>query len=480
MVKHKRVVNPAARRRTHDGGKSTEWFGWPAGILTIALVTTVQCLVGTMGGAESVWRMDRPYYPDYWYYAGLSQALLANFPPRNPAFAGHLLSQYSFHLAPLALLSLVVSPFLAMRLLNVVYAGFLLLLLRRYLPRSFGLAGVCVLLTAPLYYHVNPLAIDLLTRGFYHMPFVLLAVVAVLETSRPTLRAAAMFLLPWAHGLMALSFTPMAAYVSRSQWKRYWPMLLGGFLSAGAGVWVISGGESGGELWRSLGWRPVEPLLHLFPLVIALYFVRRPVWWIGVTTGLVMAAVIGWNRFYFLFGLNFALSMAAAEAVLNGSRTKRLTATVCIAAAVLAGVIGGYRQLHAHAPYDRRPVAAALAWVKSNTPPTAVFLQAPMPPALLENDAANRRSGFGYWLLEARPLFVAYPQWATNLGLPGIPRAMEAIAYFLGEAAVPRGVEYVFYGPMERAWFPRFSPPDATTVYRDEHVVIFKATQARS
>ena len=57
--------------------------------------------------------MDRPYYADYWYYAGLAQALLVDFPPRNPVFAGHLLSQYNFHLAPLTLLSLLVSPYLA-------------------------------------------------------------------------------------------------------------------------------------------------------------------------------------------------------------------------------------------------------------------------------------------------------------------------------------------------------------------------------
>lgn len=427
-----------------------------------------------MGGAESVWRMDRPYYADYWYYAGLAQALLADFPPRNPVFAGHLLSQYNFHLAPLTALSLVMSPYLAMRLLNVLYDVLLLLLLRRYLPHSFGLAGLCILATAPLYYRINPLSVDLITRGFHHSPFMPLAVAAVLETKRPMLRSAAIFLLPWVHGVMALSFTPMVAYACRSQWKRYWAVLAGGFVSAGAGVWVISSGESGGEMWRSFGWRPVEPLLHLFPLVIPLLCVRRPLWWIGAASAWLMAAVIDWNPFYFLFGLNFALSMAAAEAASGESRGKRLAAAVCIAAAIVGALIGGYRQLRAHAPYDRRPVAAVLAWVKSNTPRNAVFLQAPAPAALLDNDEPYRRDGFGYWLLESRPLFIAYPPWVTNVGLPGRSRAMEAVAYFYGHAPPPDGVDYVFYGPMEQAWFPGFSPRGATMVYRDEHVVIFK------
>lgn len=440
----------------------------------MVLVAAAQCLVGTIGGSESAWRMDRPYYADYWYYAGLAQALLTDFPPHNPVFAGRLLSQYNFHLAPLAALSLVMSPYLAMRLLNVLYGVLLLLLLRRYLPHSFGLAGLCILATAPLYYRLNPLSIDLMTRGFHHAPFLLLAVAAMLETQRPILKGAAIFLLPWAHGLMALSFTPMVGFACRSQWQPYWLVLTGGFISAGAGVWLISGGESGGELLQSLGWRPLEPLLHLFPLIIPLLYVRRSLWLIGAASAWLMAAVVGWNRFYFLFGLNFALAMASVEAVLSDSRQKRNAAAVCIVAAIVGAVIGGYRQLYAHEPYDRRPVAAALAWIKSNTPRNAVFLQAPAPAVLLDNDEPYRRGGFGYWLLETRPLFIAYPPWATTIGLPGGLRAMGAVAYFQGEAPLPQGIDYVFYGPMEQAWFPSFSPRSATTVYRDEHVIIFK------
>jgi hypothetical protein len=418
--------------------------------------------------------MDRPYYADYWYYAGLAQALLADFPPHNPAFAGRILSQYNFHLAPLAALSLVMSPYLAMRLLNVLYGVVLLLLLRRYLPRAFGLAGLCIMATAPLYYHVNPLSIDLVTRGFHHAPFVLLAVAAIFETQRLMLKGAAIFLLPWAHGLMALSFAPMVGYACRSQWQPYWLVLAGGFISAGAGVWLISGGESGGYLLQSLGWRPLEPLLHLFPSIIPLLYVRRSLWLIGAASACLMAAVVEWNRFYFLFGLNFALAMASVEAALSDSRQQRNAAAVCIAAAMVGALIGGYRQLHAHEPYDRRPVAAALAWVKSNTPRNSVFLQAPAPTFLLDNDAPYRRDGFGYWLLESRPLFIAYAPWATDLGLPGVPRAMEAVAYFLGQAPPPREVDYVFYGPMERAFFPGFSPRNAMAVYRDENVTILK------
>ncbi len=460
--------------RQKKPGAPIQWFGWAAGILTVAIVAVVQCLVGTIGGTESAWRMDRPYYADYWYYAGLARALMADFPPHNPAFAGYMLSQYNFHLAPLTALSLAMNPYLAMRVLNTVYSVILLLLLRRYLPGSFGLAALCILATAPLYFHVNPLSIDLLTRGFHHAPFVLLAVAAILETQRLLLKSAAIFLLPWAHGLMAVSFTPMVGFSCRSQWQRYWSVLAGGFLSAGAGVWVISRGQGGGELFQSLGWRPFEPLLHLFPLVIPLFYVRQPIWVIGAASAWLMAAVVGWNQFYFLFGLNFALAMASVEAASSESWRARYAAVLCIATAIVGALIGGYRQLHAHEPYDRRPVAAALAWVKSNTPRNAVFLQAPAPAALLDNDEPYRRRGFGYWLLESRSIFIAYPPWATDIGLPGVSRAMEAIAYFKGEAPLPAGVDYVFYGPMERAFFPRFSLRNATTVYHDENVMILK------
>lgn len=467
-------MNRSAKRLRQKTPNATQWCGWPAGILAIAITAIVQCLVGTLGGAESAWRLDRPYYADYWYYAGLAQALIADFPPHNPAFAGYILSQYNFHLAPLAVLSVFMSPYFAMRLLNILYGVLLLLLLRRYLPRSFGLAGLCLLATAPIVFDLNPLSIDLLTRGFHHQPFILLALVAILEVKRPFLRCAAIFLLPWVHGLMALAFALMVGLATRSQWKLYWAVLLSGFVSAGAGVWVISGGQGGAELWHSLGWQPAEPLRHLFPLVIVLFCVRPPLWVFGGAAALLMATIFDWNRFYFLFGLNFALSMAAAEAALCDSRGKRRAAILSIVAAIVSAVISGYGQLHRHQPYDRRPVAAAIEWVNANTPRNAVFLQAPASIAMLESDEPYRRGGFGYWVLESRPLFIAFPPWATDLGLPGVARAREAIAYFRGEAPSPTGVDYVFYGPMEQSWFPRFAPGSATVAYRDEHVEIFK------
>jgi hypothetical protein len=55
-----------------------------------------------------------------------------------------------------------------------------------------------------------------------------------------------------------------------------------------------------------------------------------------------------------------------------------------------------------------------------------------------------------------------------------VARAMGADGYFQGEAPRPEGVDYVFYGPMEQAWFPSFWPRSVTTVYRDEYVVVCK------
>ncbi len=450
------------------------WAAAPLAFVTIIGVMAAQLLIGTIGGAESAWRIDRPFGQDYWYYAGLARAVLAGFWPTNPAFAGEYLSQYNFHLLPLSLLQLLISPYLAMRLLNVVYCIGLVLLLRRYLPRCYGGAAFCMLLTGPIYYQFNPVSIDLLTRGFHHGPFFLLLLPALFEQRNRLVRGLTIFALPWVHGLMALGFAPAVLFASRRDWKWHWPALLGGFITAGAGVMIVSGGEGGGWLVKSLGFRPVEPVLHLLPLAAVLFYSRRPVVWVMVATGLAAATVVGWNRYYFLFVLNVALAIAAAEALASDRKGVAGVATICIAIAFTAGVIGGYCQLHEHRPYNAQPTADAVHWVTRNTSADAVILQAPATIDLLENDAPYRTAGHGYWLLAHRDLHIGFAEWATDLGLPGVDRARQVHQYLSNQGPLPDRVDYVFYGPMEQANYPIYAPRGVAEVYRDAHVVIFK------
>jgi hypothetical protein len=448
--------------------------GPPAALLTLALVIAVQLSVGTLGGSESTIRLDRPYYQDYWYYAGLARAVLEDFPPRNPAFAGSILTQYNFHLAPLSLLSQAMSPYLAMRLLNVIYAVALVLLLRRYDPSRYGVLTLCVLFTAPPLYENNPLSMDLLTRGFHHLPFFLLLLVALFEQKRRGVRAGALFLLPWLHGLMAAAVAPVVLFLGWRDDRRLILFFALGFALAAAGVLAVSEEQPGGALLRSLSFQPAEALRHLVPLAIAFAFRREPALIVMAASGFALSTFVTWNRFYFLFPLDFALALAAGRALSSGTRGVRGATAIAVAVAFVLFLHGIFGQFAPHRPFDRRPVAEALDWIESHTPRDAVFLVAPTPYEFLQDDSYYRTQGFGYWLLENRNLYVGFYGWSEALGLPGVERSGRADAFLRGQAGAPPEASHVFYGPMERAMYPEFRPPAGEKIYEDASVMIWR------
>jgi hypothetical protein len=429
--------------------------------------------VGTRDGREGGLRLDRPYHQDYWYYAGLARSLFSGFPPENPTFAGEPLTQYAFHLAPLAALSKIMSPYAAMRLLNVAYCAAFLLLLRRYFPAHFGLTASCILLTAPPFYRDNPLAIDLATRGFHHFPFFFLLLAALLETRRKLLRLAAAFLLPWAHGMMALAFGPLVVLRTWREARRVAFFYLAGLACAAAGVMVISRGRGAANLLEHVRFEPWEPLLHLLPLGVAFVWARgaTPLFLAG--SGICWSAAVDWLRYYFLFPVDLGVSLACASAI-RGEGIGRRVAQVALVLAFAFFAAGVVRQLGPHRPFDRRPVAAALDWVVRSTPGDAVFLVAPTPREFATDHTRYQNDGFGYWLAEHRDLYVGFYGWAEVVGLPGVERSLRVNEFLSNRAPLPDGVDYVFFGPMEQAMYPGFDPGALVAAYADDSVVIFR------
>ena len=87
--------------------------------------------------------------------------------------------------------------------------------------------------------------------------------------------------------------------------------------------------------------------------------------------------------------------------------------------------------------------------------------------------------GWGHWVIAVRNVYVGAFGWADSVGLPGSARSGQVERYYRGEEALPVGVDYVFYGPMERIISPRYDPRGLEVVYRDEIVTIYKAPANR-
>lgn len=464
-----------------DADNTTVGFAqWPMAAVALGVVVVAQLTIGTFGGGEGAWRIDRPYDQDHWYYAGLARAVVSHFPPRNPAFTGAPLTQHSFHLAPVGVLAPVMSPYAAMRLLNLLYAVALLLLLRRYFPDRFGAIGFCVFATAPVWGGVNPVSVDLLTRGFHHTPFFLALLPALLERRRVWIGALCAFLLPWLHVLMTVAFAPALAFAC---WRdRRWAVLgafiVGGVLSLAA-IMVGSRGSADTMLFESLGFRPLEPLLHLIPLAVALVFARDRLIWIMAASAFALTCLVGWQRFYFVFALDVALALAVSEAIVSSSIKARRVAIVCVALAFVFGARWMVARFHDDAPFLRAPVAGAIEWIDANTDKDAVILQAPTPRQVLEDPIAYCELGFGYWVLAERDLFVGAFSWAEDIGLPGDARSNFVDSVFRGEKPPPVEADYLLYGPMEQAMYP--GSPLLTTgrlVYADKWAGVY-ALRAR-
>jgi hypothetical protein len=475
-----------ARRGTRPHAAAT----WPAAAFVLFAALAIQLAVGTLGGAEGGLRLDRPYHQDYWYYAALARAVRTGFFPENPTFAGEPLTQHSLHLIPLGLLSLAMNPYLAMRVLNFLYCVLFLLLLRRYFPRRYGLVALCLLLCAPPHYTHNPVAVDLMTRGFQHFPFFFLLLPTLFEKRRRALRVAATALLPWAHGMMALAFGPAVLYVAWREDRRLLIAYGAGLASAAASVMIVSGGAGGANLLEHLRFEPRETLLHLVPLGVAFLWTQAPLPLIAAAGGVVLSSVIAWLRYYFLFPIDVGTALAAATAAsgataasaaaavpgkpLLGPRVRRWVTASAILLAFAFFTRGMIHQFGPLRPFDRRPVASALAWIAHSTPPDAVFLVAPTPREFEADDSFYRTRGYGYWLAEIRDLYVGFFGWAEVVGLPGVDRSIRAHRFFSNEAPPPEEVDYVFFGPMEQGMYPQFSPEGLAIVYRDEHVAVLK------
>ncbi len=71
-----------------------------------------------------------------------------------------------------------------------------------------------------------------------------------------------------------------------------------------------------------------------------------------------------------------------------------------------------------------------------------------------------------------RPVYLGWGGFAEVLGLPAKDRKEKAISFYQG-SKLEDGINYIIYGPLEKAHFPDFPFLNYPKVYEDKAVTIY-------
>jgi len=441
-----------------------------AGIVLLYVVG--QFVIGTWNPDDGRFHFDAPADADFLYYAAITNSVPDNFPPHNPAFAGVKLTQPYLQYYPAALLAKIINPYNAMRLLNVLYLVLFGLLLRRYFPGRYGFPLLILFTASTFGVAINAAGVDFIARGFTHVPFFLLLTVALYEKSLkwrlPALVGAA-----FVNGYLMLMVIPFLCIIAILEKKKelYYLLATGVLATALSALFISS--EVTARPWHfiiteSFYFDPIEIIKHAVPFIIlsVLYRERR------MAVLLVIAGVFGifihYNPFFPVFVIYFAGALMLAGGEVRIPKSK-LPAGVIAVILFVGFVISAYQKYNPdagdyYARYDDR-IQGAVGWLVENTESSAVI-------AALTADERDLAL-----IMEKRPVYLGYIGHLGHLGLDWKPRYENTFRLFSSGIAPPE-VDYIFYGPVERRYFPNAILP-FDTVYSDKAVVLYQVSAKR-
>ncbi|NMC43788.1 MAG: hypothetical protein GYA46_07705 [candidate division Zixibacteria bacterium] len=431
-----------------------------------------QALIGTYLPADGSFHFDTPADIDFLYYAGIFPQMIHSFPPQNPAYGGVALSQSFIQYYPTALVSLAVNPYLAMRLMNLVFLLILVFVLKRYFTSGWGI-GLAVIAAGSVGFGlINSLGIDLVARGFNHFPFFIALTVALFEKDRRLARWTALFLLGWLHAYLALVSLVCLGGTAAVQWFRREPMI--------DTFWCLLGVAAASLITLGTADKPfyfvfVEGFrfdlsdlwMHALPAVALVAPTRDIRLYIWTVVAFLFGLFFHYNPFFPVFLLYFIAGIGAAK--LAARRGKEATVATIFTAALFVGFVVNAVDKYdprngAYLPHLDRDYDRAARWLQVNTPPEAVLLTAP-----LEPDWRCR-------LQEGRALYLGFIPHVAHLGIDWRGRAQKLANYFAHPAVCTVESDYVVYGPTERRLFPGFALQEVP-VYRDDRVTIWKVNR---
>lgn len=437
-------------------------------ILVLAVYITGQALIGAYLPADGEFHYNTPADVDFLYYAGIINQMKYSFPPQNPACGGVPLSQSFIQYYPVVALSLVMSPYVAMRILNLIYLILLALVLRRYFPRGWGVGLAIITAGSVGFGLINSLGVDLIARGFNHFPFFIAFFVAVCERKIHWLRYSCLFLLGWLHSfsaLLALLYFAGIAVADRPDRDRVIDTVIC-FLGLASAASITLGVADKPFYFPFVeGFRVdlTDLWMHaVLPLVLVI-FARDRRTYILFSVAFIFGLLFHYNPFFPVFMLYIAGGWAAMEIYARGSETT--AAAYAVAGTLFIGfivaAIGKYNPNNGNfVPHLDREYAGAAQWLKQNTPPESVLLT-----TILEPDWDCR-------LMETRAVYLGFIPHVAHLGIDWRNRAEKILTFFRKPPVYMSETDYVVYGPAERKVFPNFRL-DWSPVYSDENVTIW-------
>jgi len=426
-----------------------------------------QILIGTYHPDENEFVFDAPADVDFLYYGAITNSLWNDFPPQNPAFCGINLTQPFLQFYPAAVLALGLDPFNSIRILNLLYLIVFGLVARKFFPARWGIALVVLFSASTIGASLNSLGVDFIARGFTHVPFFILLTVALFHKNLPA-RLVSVFAAALINGYSMLMIIPFLIILAIMKRRRDDYLLLAvslaGFITAG--LFISAGAAQKSPLFvitESFRFAPGEIIIHAVPIMIIAALCRFHRIYILLAAAILFGAFIHYNPFFPIFMIYYSGAMIAADAERRFGRSEMIIAAVA-AVMIIGFFIAAFdkydpRQSHYYPRYDPRQ-DQAMEWISSNTDGDDCFL------ALTADD-----KDIALVMVE-RPVYLGYIGHLAHLGLDWTERYNRTMQIFHGQPPPPE-IDYIYYGPVEKTYFPGSSPP-GRVVYRDSFVTILK------
>lgn len=436
-------------------------------LITLILYLAGQVFIGSYLPSDKAFHYDAPADADFLYYAGIIEQMKHAFPPQNPAFGGVALSQSFVQYYPTMAVSWLVNPYLAMRILNIVYFLIFAYLLRRYFSVGWGIGLSIITAGSGGFGLINALGIDLVARGFNHFPFFIVLTIGLFETRLKWLRYSALFLLGSLHTFLTfLTILSLGLVVLARKFRRE-AIYDCAIASAGLAPAIL--------LTAGVADRP-----FYFPFMEWYGINLKAIWWHALPGILLVAAsrhllaglffgasflfglLFQYNPFFPVFMMNFASGLAAIE-IVKRRRPRYLAeiaAGILMAGFLVAAILKYNPVAGGYYPHLDPEYGAATEWLEENTPGNAVILNLPV------IDQWSCR------LMEKRAVYLGLAHHVAHLGINWRARGDKVIQYYSNRPVLLDEVDYIVVGPAERKIFPEHRRGQPA-LYDDGRVAIY-------
>jgi hypothetical protein len=214
---------------------------------------------------------------------------------------------------------------------------------------------------------------------------------------------------------------------------------------------------------ESFAFRPMEILKHAALFIPLAFFAREWKGTILLAVATIFGGLIHYNPFFPIFVVYFAGAMIVAN-INSTSRWAKVTTATILAILFFGFIFACYGKYDPakrdyYPRYDNR-LEPGLKWIKEHTEPEESFLAMTAD----ETDLAL--------VMEYRPVYLGYIGHLSHLGLAWQER-YDAVINLMETGQFPSGVDYFFYGPVERKYFHNIRLPDSP-VYQDNYISLYR------